>query len=76
MNKAQRLCLPVIIFLPLACSQQQVYDGIQENRRQECQNVPQSMYEECIEKYSEPYDEYQRQRQEILEASETETPSH
>lgn len=49
-----------------ACSQQQVYDAIQQNRQLECQKLPGSQYEECMKQYSEPYKEYERERQELL----------
>jgi hypothetical protein len=50
-----------------ACSHQQVYDAVQQNRQFECQKLPGSQYEECMEQYSEPYEEYERERQELLE---------
>ncbi len=53
-----------------ACSQQQVYDAVQQNRQLECQKLPDSQYEECMKQYSEPYKEYERERQELLRGEE------
>ena len=56
----------VASWLVQACSQQQVYDAIQQNRQLECQKLPGTQYEECMKQYSEPYKEYERERQELL----------
>lgn len=57
------LVLPVIAFLLTACSNQQIYNAVQENRRAECGKPPQSQYEECLRDYDTSYDEYERERQ-------------
>lgn len=56
----------VASWLVQACSQQQVYDAVQQNRQLECQKLPGTQYEECMKQYSEPYKEYERERQELL----------
>jgi hypothetical protein len=43
-----------------------VYDAVQQNRQFECQKLPGTQYEECMERYSEPYEEYERERQKLL----------
>ena len=60
----------VIIFLFLAlligaCSNKEVYDNIQLNNRQNCLELPQSQYDECIARFSKSYDEYERERKEL-----------
>lgn len=51
-----------------ACSNRQVYDAVQNNRRLECDKMPDSAArEECLKQYSESYDSYQRERDEMLE---------
>ena len=50
-----------------ACSNQQVDDAIQQKRQLECQKLSGTRYEECMEQYSEPYEEYERERQELLQ---------
>jgi hypothetical protein len=54
----------IIAFCPVGCSNRQVYDAIQENRRAECGKLPQRRYEDCMRAYEVPYDEYERRRQE------------
>ncbi|MEE4144950.1 MAG: hypothetical protein V2I26_09130 [Halieaceae bacterium] len=54
-----------ILALP-ACSNRQVYDAIQQNRQLECQKLPGTQYDECMQQFSEPYDEYRRQRDELI----------
>ncbi len=47
------------------CSNRQVYDAIQQNRQLECQKLPGTQYEKCMEQLSEPYDAYKRDRDEL-----------
>ena len=49
-----------------ACSNQQLYNGIQKNRQLECQKLPGSQYDECMKEVSEPYEEYEHDRQELI----------
>ena len=59
----------VTLVLGTACSHEQVYNAVQENRIQdECTKLPQAQYEECMEAYSQPYDEYEREREAVLNA--------
>lgn len=59
--------VPVLCVLALpACSNRQVYEAIQQNRQLECQKLPGTRYEECMEQFSEPYDEYKRDRGELM----------
>ncbi len=66
MKNIRILYIFVCASLLIACTNQEVYDAVQENRQQECQNLPPSAYEDCTEQHSEPYDEYERKRQEVL----------
>ena len=62
----RRVALLVCVLVLAACSNRQVYDAIQKNRQLECQKLPGSRYEECMEQVSEPYDEYRRDRDELI----------
>ena len=64
MEEAMRhsLCL-IIAVLMVGCSNSQIYNAIQENRRFECSKLPQNQYEECLRKYDTSYTEYERERQ-------------
>ncbi len=58
------LCL-IIAVLMVGCSNSQIYNAIQENRRFDCSKLPQNQYEVCLRKYDTPYAEYERERQAI-----------
>lgn len=45
-----------------ACSSQEAYHAIQENRRAECEKLPDRQREECLEDYQMSYEEYERAR--------------
>ena len=49
-----------------ACSNQQVYTAIQENRKTECMKLPPSAYEDCIEGYTKSYAEYEKERAKLV----------
>ncbi len=53
--------------LLMSCTSQDVYNAVQDNMQQECQNLPSSAYENCVNGHSESYSEYERKRQEELE---------
>ena len=44
-----------------------VYDNVQLNNQQRCARVPPSEYDACMEAASKTYDEYQREREELLQ---------
>lgn len=61
---------PLFVFALLAiqsCTQQEIYTAIQQNRQIDCQRKQQPLYEECMEQSSEPYEDYRRAREELLE---------
>ncbi len=45
-----------------ACSNQQVYNAIQESQRVDCQQYPDTRYEECMEQLDKPYADYEEER--------------
>lgn len=50
-----------------ACSNQELYETIQQNRQQECLKLPQSQVQECLREAEESFEDYQRAREEGLE---------
>ena len=48
------------------CTQKQIYQVSVENQRQECEKLTGSAYQECIETLSGPYEDYQRDRKELI----------
>lgn len=61
MYKSLALALPLLF---VGCSNRAVYDNVQLNNRRECNRVPPSQYEECIQQASKTYEEYERERDE------------
>lgn len=66
MNQIFHLLLVCILLA--GCSSKAVYDNVQRNNRQECVNVPPAQYEECIQRSSQSYEEYKRDRAEVLKS--------
>ena len=61
---------PVILFLlffSFSCSSQKgTYEAIQIGQRNDCQKLYGDEYDKCTEQYSKPYDEYKRDRDELI----------
>jgi len=49
------------------CTNQALYDGAQYSNRNECEKLPPSQYDECVEQAEISFEEYQRQREALLE---------
>lgn len=63
-----RCLLPALAVIAVsACSNQQAYQAIQQNRLQECEKLLPAQREECIQQHDEPFDDYQRSREEALQ---------
>lgn len=58
----------ILLFLiPLAaCSQRQIYDSVQTNKRNECELLSGTQRQECLDRLAPDYQTYERQRQELL----------
>jgi hypothetical protein len=54
-----------LVVLLAACSNQQVYTAIQQNQMQECSKLPQARFEECMKNVEGPYEDYERDRQDL-----------
>ena len=59
------LSLLSVAMLMQGCSSRQVYDGLRERQRIECQQLPKSEYEDCLDRVDMGYEEYRRKRKEI-----------
>jgi len=45
------------------CTNKQIYEATQPKYNEaECMRLPQSQYEECISRGAEPYEEYEKER--------------
>lgn len=61
--------LLVLLLVIAGCSNRAVYENLQINQRNKCQQGPQAAYEECMRGVDKSYEEYERERQEHLKAS-------
>ena len=56
-----------LIFLIIAgCSSRGAYEGIQASNRIECSELPPPQYDECMNNANKSYDEYERERKEVI----------
>jgi len=52
--------LVILLLAAAGCSDRQVYEAMQKRGRVECQNLPESEYEDCIKDYQQSYPDYKR----------------
>jgi len=57
----------LVMFSVAGCSNKAIYDKFRLDERNKCAKEPPTIYFECIERTSKSYEEYDRQRKEILE---------
>ncbi len=60
------LASALIALLLGGCSSRDMYDAMQDQRREACRNGPPSDYEQCMGRYNIGYDQYEKERQERL----------
>ncbi|WP_353569944.1 hypothetical protein [Candidatus Albibeggiatoa sp. nov. BB20] len=58
------VCLSFVI---ASCSHKNIYEAVKVNQTNECTKLPQNSYAECIDRVDKPYDEYERDRQILIE---------
>ncbi len=58
------LCLLSTVLM-YGCGTRQVYEGLQSRQRIECQNLPKSEYEECLDRVDVSHEEYKRHREDV-----------
>ena len=68
MNKRVALLVLAVLFSLSACSNQQAYEAVQQSRLQECQKLPSAAAEKCAQQNSQTYEDYARNRDELLKA--------
>lgn len=49
-----------------ACSNRQLYNAVQENRKAKCDEMPDAQRAECLEQYQKSYEEYDRGRRQVI----------
>ena len=62
-----RILIMALIAAWLAgCSARGSYESIQSSKRYDCAKLPASQYDACMEQANRSYDEYQRERQQVI----------
>ncbi len=49
-----------------ACTYRGAFEGIQASNRIECSTLPPAQYDECMQDNDVSYDEYERERKQVL----------
>ncbi len=62
-----RLLILLLLLGIAACSNRAIYDNMRIHQRNECLKEPPSRHEECMEHANKSYEEYERERRELLE---------
>ena len=52
----------LVSVLLAGCSNQQLYNAVQDSQKVDCQKYPDTRYEKCMEEFSVPYEEYESDR--------------
>jgi hypothetical protein len=67
-NVMSRKIIVLVVFVQIAvsgCTNKQIYESTQPKYNQaECMKLPQSQYEECMNRDTETYEEYEKERHE------------
>ena len=71
MNKHLYIAITLVAITLTACTKQAWYQGAQSAKEAHCMKGPVSEYEDCIQQSSENYDEYNRNREALIEENTT-----
>ena len=63
----KKTCVIFFLFAIAGCSNKAMYDNLVINQRQACLKEPPALFEECMNKAHKTYEEYERERKELLE---------
>lgn len=58
--------LMMALCLVAGCSNQQMYEAIQRDQRQQCQTLPETEFERCTARTGQSFEDYWREREEAL----------
>ena len=70
------LSLITLLAVTTGCSHRAVYENVQINQRNDCANEPPSTYFECLDRANKSFEEYQRERKDLLENPESDGKLH
>ena len=57
----------LVVWSAVGCSNRAVYENMQINQRNECVKLPPAEYDACMEGITKRYDEYERERREVMD---------
>ena len=60
------LCLTAALYLT-SCTNQQLYNAIQNNEQSRCEEQPPADYDRCIEDHNESYLDYKKKRGQVTQ---------
>jgi hypothetical protein len=67
-----KIALSVFVCACLAaCTSRDLYNNIQQDRLRQCERLQETKRAECLERWRDTYDDYERKRQELLKDSES-----
>ncbi|WED28583.1 hypothetical protein L3V77_21800 [Vibrio sp. DW001] len=70
MTKCNKITLFIItIGFLIGCSKQQMYDSIHAQQKSTCSRQSNTVYQECLDSLSKPYEEYEYERNERIETN-------
>jgi len=64
--RQQNISILVLMMALTSCSKQAWYQGAQSSQTAHCMQEPISEYENCIQQSGENYDEYSKNREQLL----------
>jgi hypothetical protein len=71
MNKHLYITITLLAITLSACTKQAWYQGAQSAKEAHCMKEPVSEYDDCIQQSAENYDEYNKNREALIEENTT-----
>lgn len=62
-----KLLITILALTTIGCSNKAVYENIQSDQRNQCLKEPPPTYEQCLERTQKSYEQYERERKELLD---------
>ncbi|MFT7559812.1 MAG: hypothetical protein ACI93R_001727 [Flavobacteriales bacterium] len=62
----KKLLILLVVLEVFGCSNKAIYDNIRLDQRNKCIKEPPPTYSECIERTNKSYEDYERERKEVL----------
>lgn len=69
LRRKANLLLCTLALTTAGCSSKLAYEEIQRNQTQACPTLPKDAYEQCMQSHNRSYEQYRREREELLDES-------